>query len=840
MSDKSNYYKYKSKYTKLKNKQNNENKMKQEYKRWTYVQKIKELVNDDNKKMQYEYLNSLDELFINMANTKPEDHVFIKDSKNNKSTTWIWDQFSKRLKNNKIHDKTNIVKQIINDYFKDDSNIKINCGSSPTKNGVNYYCNNFKYDLPRFRSNALLQRGTVEDIIIMILRYECIVWRGNHWNDPLSFHKYIYEKENVRLEGFSSPLNSQLMLLGTDINFCSLFPDTDSVFGSIGSFFDITDEPESISFDPPHSESLINNGIKKTLGWKKTRVYYNLPNWTDMEGYDLLDNRIGKDVNKRLFETGEFYYEHMGKTIMFCGKHVMYTLRGINPEGVFNSMVPPQHVFKRHYKGIQRCLDPQKMVHVKLNNDMIDLESMFKDNKNYLNYDIVNKNFNVQGFNKLFFHEKMFLDPFEFKFVKNKDNNVINLNNKIKQIWKNDKLEIINRSKNIEELKTNIIGKFDGLYLTHYNAIINILFSNGKNKSIYVSNFDNDDLVNVDLGKNIKINNKNKSNKSDIIFTHNFDINYHDKLWDLLEIGGYIAVYPSKIDYKTFNNIKSLISHNNKKMNGLFMGMIGLETVYNRNLAKPVWIWKKINKIQMDSELYIEKVKHNNKNFNVIQDGIMPGGSKQRMYTAFKNVKENELVYAGPPSGLAQVALGIIGKYYNKSATMFSYSTTYLTARAMQYGVKMIIHKKKLKDLQDIASSYSKYNKAYLCPFGFDSPELRKALTDNIIQNNVDKVKPKHIWSVVGSATLINSLYGAFSNSKFSIVQVGKKVWPDQYNQSNTKLYISDIPFREQAKILPPYESIPEYDAKVWEFVIKYGKDGDYIWNVGSKSIINK
>ena len=39
--------------------------------------------------------------------------------------------------------------------------------------------------------------------------------------------------------------------------------------------------------------------------------------------------------------------------------------------------------------------------------------------------------------------------------------------------------------------------------------------------------------------------------------------------------------------------------------------------------------------------------------------------------------------------------------------------------------------------------------------------------------------------------------------------------------------------FNEKANIKPPYDSIIKYDAKLWEFVLKYGKDGDYIWNVG-------
>ena len=61
----------------------------------------------------------------------------------------------------------------------------------------------------------------------------------------------------------------------------------------------------------------------------------------------------------------------------------------------------------------------------------------------------------------------------------------------------------------------------------------------------------------------------------------------------------------------------------------------------------------------------------------------------------------------------------------------------------------------------------------------------------------------------------------------------GKKIWPDQLEGFKSKLYTAEEKFWEDAKIKPPYESVCNYDAKLWSFVLKYGKDGDYIWNVG-------
>jgi hypothetical protein len=46
--------------------------------------------------------------------------------------------------------------------------------------------------------------------------------------------------------------------------------------------------------------------------------------------------------------------------------------------------------------------------------------------------------------------------------------------------------------------------------------------------------------------------------------------------------------------------------------------------------------------------------------------------------------------------------------------------------------------------------------------------------------------------------------------------------------------YVSKESFGETAKRQPPYRSVPWYDAKLWVFVERFGKSGDFIWNVGA------
>jgi len=93
---------------------------------------------------------------------------------------------------------------------------------------------------------------------------------------------------------------------------------------------------------------------------------------------------------------------------------------------------------------------------------------------------------------------------------------------------------------------------------------------------------------------------------------------------------------------------------------------------------------------------------------------------------------------------------------------------------------------------------------------------------------------PKRVWLVAGSGTLLNILYKVFPTSHFGVIQVGKKIWPDQLELARTVLYVAEEKFFELSKYPPPYPSVATYDAKVWQFVLQFAENGDLVWNVAA------
>lgn len=122
------------------------------------------------------------------------------------------------------------------------------------ENVVHFHFGYFKTFISQKIYNKLLQITDKINITIMLLRYDRFFPSyGNFWSIPPRVYKYLNIHYNIKLECFSSPLNCYLP------KFCSLFPDIDSNFGSLGNFFEVWPkfEPGYYVANPPFIEEII-------------------------------------------------------------------------------------------------------------------------------------------------------------------------------------------------------------------------------------------------------------------------------------------------------------------------------------------------------------------------------------------------------------------------------------------------------------------------------------------------------------------------------------------------------------------------------------------------------
>eukprot|EP00039_Didymoeca_costata_P003423 m.67559 g.67559 ORF g.67559 m.67559 type:complete len:480 (-) comp11900_c0_seq1:62-1501(-) len=227
----------------------------------------------------------------------------------------------------------------------------------------------------------------------------------------------------------------------------------------------------------------------------------------------------------------------------------------------------------------------------------------------------------------------------------------------------------------------------------------------------------------------------------------------------------------------------------------------------------------------------------------VFRDDYLTGGTKQRaIETLFQGTECEEFVYAGPYEGYAQVALAAVAKARGKKAVVFvkrrREGLFHLSAIAHSLGATIMEESppNRVQDLQQKAEQYvsSTDGRATLLPFGLDSDTFKDALYTRLKEAipKLDK-PPDRLWLVAGSATLLRVLHRIWPETHMLIVQVGKYIWDDLVEDIEKKtIYEAPEFFSEKAVIQPPYRTVTTYDAKLWQFVLQFGKNGDYVWNV--------
>jgi hypothetical protein len=242
--------------------------------------------------------------------------------------------------------------------------------------------------------------------------------------------------------------------------------------------------------------------------------------------------------------------------------------------------------------------------------------------------------------------------------------------------------------------------------------------------------------------------------------------------------------------------------------------------------------------------------------FNLINDKICIGGTKQRfLYQYISMISQDEIIYAGPEGGLGHVALALVSFIYQKQAVIFCNGTWKPNSTShplidLSIGFNAIIKREydledytSLKQAQERAQEYVDENESnrFLLPFGLrsDPSELpfqcfRSAIISSL-PNIFQYYIPVRLWLAAGSGFLLTVLHSLWPSTTFMIVQVGKKIPKDLLDSiTSYELFIAPESFGENAVYPPSYETIPWYDAKIWRFILLYGMDGDFIWNVGA------
>lgn len=213
----------------------------------------------------------------------------------------------------------------------------------------------------------------------------------------------------------------------------------------------------------------------------------------------------------------------------------------------------------------------------------------------------------------------------------------------------------------------------------------------------------------------------------------------------------------------------------------------------------------------------------------VVRDDLIAGGTKRRVIPRLLT-GSNEFVYASPAYGYAQVALAHTCTELGLQATIFTAKRQQLHARTLEAkraGAKIVmVSTGYLSNVQAKAKGYCTASGAALLPFGLDVPLVRDGIAE--VARGLG-LNPTRVFTVAGSGTLTRALQQAWPNAEFFAIQVGRT--PEI---GRAKLLIAPEKFEDDAKLLPPFPSCSNYDAKAWRFIKQHAIPGALFWNVAA------
>ena len=220
--------------------------------------------------------------------------------------------------------------------------------------------------------------------------------------------------------------------------------------------------------------------------------------------------------------------------------------------------------------------------------------------------------------------------------------------------------------------------------------------------------------------------------------------------------------------------------------------------------------------------------------FNVVDDGEYQWGTKAKMGDfMISQVKEDTLVYVAPRTGYAPYSLTYLAKKYNKKLVLFMPACKEVSEhqlRVIEDGATPIfVRTAAMPTLNAWAKKFAERVGAKYLPFGLKHEQV-VAGGVRVFHDAFKDLNIPTMWTVFSTGVLSRTLQIALQNTEFNAVAVARNVQPGELGRA--RFYTHTKAFLKPAEIDTPFDCIKTYDAKGWEYMNKYGKEGDWFWNV--------
>jgi hypothetical protein len=226
-------------------------------------------------------------------------------------------------------------------------------------------------------------------------------------------------------------------------------------------------------------------------------------------------------------------------------------------------------------------------------------------------------------------------------------------------------------------------------------------------------------------------------------------------------------------------------------------------------------------------------VEQRTENVFVVRDDLMFGGTK-RCFADELIAGNDEVVYASPAYGGAQIAIACSAREQGVKATIFVAKRKTLHPRtidAAKAGAKVVqVPNGYLTNVQSKAKKYCELTGAMLLPFGLKTKTAFSAIASRASKVSEIVGPLDEVWAASGSGVLIRGLQGGLVARRFFAVQIGRRLEQKDVGRATIKIY--PVAFEKDSLRKPPFPSCSNYDAKAWDLFEQFGMGRRLFWNV--------
>jgi len=227
--------------------------------------------------------------------------------------------------------------------------------------------------------------------------------------------------------------------------------------------------------------------------------------------------------------------------------------------------------------------------------------------------------------------------------------------------------------------------------------------------------------------------------------------------------------------------------------------------------------------------------------FFVIDESVSnPVGAKARFGELLvRSMKEREMVYVQPRRGYAGISLSYLGKKFGKDLTLIMPASKEASEHqrlCIDLGARALFTRvAAMPNANATAKKWAEATGSAFIPLGLQHELITACGVRCVWEFFKNREKPKRMWCVISTGVLSRILQIALPDTEIINVAVARNI--QQGELGRAKFWAYHKPFEAKSDLIPTAFNCEEsYDAKGWDYMNRYGEQGDWFFSVAGNA----